>query len=320
MTSPPDDLMRDRRRLPFCYQTHEALDAIRDSNRFRGSMLATALAVYLVLTEAANRIGGADAREGFIATRPQIAELAGISVDTLDRYVADLVKVGLVEVERRRDGTVNLANRWVLPERAPVPPVAAPVRPGGGRVGAAHSTEERKNKKKEPTVPSGGAPGHDVNLVEGLPTLDPDVPPAVFIVEGQNPALNSLCASTGVPVGSPRVRQAVAALNGSRGQVGIRHLLWRELCEWAAGNPGRIEAVSEMTPERFAEALVNQIPLRAALYREKRPTWELTPTALKDWWLETASTLEVKGRHGMSAEEMERWEDRGEWGVRGVVV
>lgn len=312
MTSPPDDLMRDRRRHAFCYQTHEALDAIRASGLFAASRLTTALAVYLVLTEAANRSGGAGAREeGFTATRPEIAELAGISVDTLDRYVADLAKVGLVEVERRREGTVNLPNRWVLPERAPVPPVAAPVRPGGGRVGAARSTEEKNTKKKEPTVPSGGAPGHDVAVTDDLPlaapVLDPDVPPGVFIHEGQNAALNVLCAMTGVPTGSPRIGQAIAALNGARGQVGIRHLLWRELCEWAADDPDRRAAVASMTPERFSEALGNQIPLRARLYREKRPDWELTPTALRDWWIETATTLEVKGRRGLTAEQMERW-------------
>lgn len=130
--------LQDRRRPAFCFQTHEALDLIRE--HFEGARLTTALAVYLGLTEAANRSGGAEARDGFRATRKEIAARVGLSVDTLDRYAREFEEIGLIEVERKTAGTVNLPNVWVLND-SPAPPSrtgaatpAARVRPLAGAV------------------------------------------------------------------------------------------------------------------------------------------------------------------------------------------
>lgn len=142
MTEPtaPDPMdfgLRDVRR-PFCYQTHDALDAIRA--HFTGPKRATAIGVYTALTEHANRNGGHPARGGFHAKRRDLADSIGLSLDSLDRYLKGLVDAGVLAIERRMDGNQNLPNLWVLVEvgvGAPVPPggrthaarVAAPVRP-----------------------------------------------------------------------------------------------------------------------------------------------------------------------------------------------
>lgn len=134
-------MISDERRPPFCYQTHAALDAIR--SKFTGAKRTTAIAVYVVMTETANRQGGATARaSGFRAARAEIAERVGISVDTLDRYVSDLCAIPLLNVIRERAGEVNLPNRWSLvepPRRTDAPP---------SRMGAA--TPSRTDAAQEP--------------------------------------------------------------------------------------------------------------------------------------------------------------------------
>lgn len=152
MPDSPDgaNLVQDDRRPPFCYQTHDALAVIRAT--FEGAKLSTALAVYLCLTEAANRDGGAEARgNGFAASRRVVAAAAGISKDTLDRYAADFVKAGLLLIERRPAEVegMNLPNRWRLLDPAPVPPVAAPLRPPPGRVDAAQELKETTEVRKD---------------------------------------------------------------------------------------------------------------------------------------------------------------------------
>jgi hypothetical protein len=125
----PDGAVKDGRRPPFCYQTLGALAAIRA--QFVGSRRATALAVYLTLTEVANAHGGAAGRNGFEATRKELAESAGVSVPTLDRYAKLLSTAGVLAVERRMIGSVNLTNLWVItdpsapPSRTELPRVAS---------------------------------------------------------------------------------------------------------------------------------------------------------------------------------------------------
>lgn len=297
MTDEPDGgaaAVEDGRRAPFCFQTHDALDRIRE--HYQGAKRTTALAVYLSLTEAANRAGGAAARGGFSASRKEIAGAAGISVDTLDRYVADLVKIGLVEARRRAVEGVNLPNTWVLLDPLPVPPVAARVRPGGSRTGAAQGPKKRTREEGEPTAPArGGADG-------GGP--DPERPPSVVYVDGRNLALDALADECGLDPDSPRLGQAVAALNGARGQQGIRHLCWRELIRWADEN-GRTAELATLydDPERFTRALEQAIRRKCALYRDRMDGAHLTPTALRDWWLDLEKT--PGRRAGLSPDEIE---------------
>lgn len=154
MTETPDAARgSDHRRPPFCFQTHDALDIIRA--HFTGATRSTALAVYMTFTEVANRRGGADARDGFRATRKTIASHAGVGVNTLDRYVRSFEELGLLEVVREKIGEVNLPNRWAIVDApgSDVTPLAPPQTLGSPTGGAlrARSSPEPKNPVSEET-------------------------------------------------------------------------------------------------------------------------------------------------------------------------
>lgn len=159
MTNPPDGALRDRRLPPFCYQTVDALALLRAWYlREAPGRLSTALAIYLTLTEHANRNGGHAARGGFTAYRTDIAADAGVSVDTLDRYARELEEIGLLVVEHRQTGRVSLPNCWVLeepPGRTDTAGVAAPVRPNA-RV---QCLEKKEPKENPPVAPPENRPG-----------------------------------------------------------------------------------------------------------------------------------------------------------------
>lgn len=113
------DEYRDERRPSFCFQTHAALDAIRGITGERVS-LPTARSIYVALTEAANRVGGYQAREGFRFGRKELAALAGVSRDTLDRHLPRLEEVGVLRIERRQESGVHLPHVYVLTDPEPV--------------------------------------------------------------------------------------------------------------------------------------------------------------------------------------------------------
>jgi hypothetical protein len=104
--------MKDQRRAPFIWQSLDALGLIRAA--FDGKERSTAIAVYVAFTEAAN---AQRQREGsFSATRRQIAELAGATKHTVDKYAAAFVDLGLLDVAHRQVGDVNKPNLWTLLE------------------------------------------------------------------------------------------------------------------------------------------------------------------------------------------------------------
>jgi hypothetical protein len=294
MPDQPDGAVRDERRAPFCYQTHAALDALRST--FTGNRLATALAIYVCLTEAANRAGGSSARDGFTATRKDVADAAGVSPDTLDRYVAEMETAGLLRRDRRRVEGVNLPNVWVLLEPGLVPPVAAPVRPGGGRAGAAQGLKKDNLKKEETSSPPA------------------DRPPALVKIDGRNLGYDALADECGLIEGDPRTGEIVAALNGTRNQPGIRTLFWQECCRYVQvrgdDDPSlREEMVVRLARlredgEQFERALERAIRSKANRYRGAMGGAILTPGALRKWWVSLERTR--PGRGGLTPEEIER--------------
>lgn len=269
----------DRRRGPFCYQTHEALDAIRAL--FDPGKRATALGIYLVLTEVANRDGGEIARGGFTARRKEIAALAGVSLDTLDRYIGGLVEAGVLEVTKARTGPVNLPNVWVLRD----PPDAPPSRTSGvtleprdaARVAAPQGHKELEElqeleKKKDPTA-----------------RIAPDAaiqPPKLTKIDGRDVAFDTLAAACQIREGSPRLREVAVALNGQRGQpeTGIRAQFNREVFP---------EEIS--TAEGWERELAAEIPRRVLMYRQKMPGATLTPGALAKWWTDLPGMPAARG-------------------------
>jgi hypothetical protein len=243
--------VQDRRRSPFCYQTHDALDALRA--HFEPGKRATALGIYLVLTETANRHGGEQARGGFTARRKEIAALAGVSLDTLDRYIAGFVEAGVLEVTKTREGAVNLPNVWVLadpPSRTSgvtsPPGVAAP--------------DRHKEPKKE------------LQEEKNLPAL---VAPKLTKIDGRDIAFDALAEQCGIRQGSPRLREVAIALNGRKGhpEEGIRAQFHAEA-----------KPDIYVTPQGWESELVTWIHRRVKLYRQKMPGAALTPTALAKWW------------------------------------
>jgi hypothetical protein len=78
--------VKDRSRPPFAFQELSATRAIREA--YSGQKRMAALAIYQSMTEIANehraRVGGHD--EPFEAARREIADHAGCSPDTVDRY------------------------------------------------------------------------------------------------------------------------------------------------------------------------------------------------------------------------------------------
>ncbi|MFL5313052.1 MAG: hypothetical protein ACJ79H_21680 [Myxococcales bacterium] len=290
----------DYRRPAFCYQTHDALDLI--ASEFSGAKLATARSVYVALTEHANRRGGAAARGGFEAPRSEIAESSGVSVDTLDRYIASLVKLGLVSIERRKVGKVNLPNVWALVDAAAGAPPSRTGAARGSRTGAAprardSSSEPKKGPEEEPPLPPPPAEP---------PEADLSVPPAVWIDGRTNLPLDALTDVCGIDPASPRMTQAVIALNGRGRTVGIRALYWIECQRYAEahGMEGELENL-HAEPEVFARLLADRVRRKAAALLE-RDHWRtsLDPDLLRKQWLD----LELRRPdQGMSAEDIRRF-------------
>lgn len=157
--------MKDGRLAPFCYQSLDATAVIRE--RFTGQERAIALAIYSSLTWAANE---ERKRDDFELPRAELADLAGVSQRTLDRYVKELEEVGLV---RRSGGKkTGRPNAWTLLEPGQEggvseshPPVVS-VSPGATQthqeVSQSDTTpyiEEEENEENEETP-------HDPLLVE----------------------------------------------------------------------------------------------------------------------------------------------------------
>lgn len=291
------DAVTDHRSPPFCYQTLDALAAIRAY--FTGAKLATALAVYVTFTEVANAKGGAAARGGFKATRKEIAKLAGVSVDTLDRYAATFEEIGVIEVEREKVGEVNLPNRWALtdpstPGRTDAATLAAPVR--HIRAGSLPVEEVR---------------GKEVGVSYDTPARDDlTSPPKLHKIDGQDIAFNALRDICGInPRDANRAREVAVGLNGGGPRagikVGIRALAWEEIVEGHFGGD-YLEAseVIEIDPPRFEKAVVAMIQRRAKQYESAMPGAALTPIALAKWWLSVEGLSAGNGKGGMSAADM----------------
>lgn len=269
MPQQPDAAPLDRRRPPFCYQTHAALDAIRARYQDDGAYgkLAVALAVYVVLTETANRLGGAPAREGFSATRAAIAEQAGISTHTFSRYAAELARAGVLEIEQNRQGDVSLPNIWTLVE--PDGPVAGEGgmsvgAQGGMSVGAQERSKERTPRKPLAIARGSRRPNLPFDaLVEACPGTDP-------------------------------------AVDGGMIAKALKTIRQRLVSEAAASDP-RGDAARRILAEddpvgSTGVRLAEEVAVRARLYRERWPDVELTPTALAKHWTRVATPAPGRGR------------------------
>lgn len=103
--------MRDGR-SQFCFQYLDDLHALRANTP--AANLTSTFAVYLALTEMAAVQFKTGGRDGIVASRQSVAEAAGVSLRTLDTVMKRLAKIGIVTLERRREGTTDLPSRYCL--------------------------------------------------------------------------------------------------------------------------------------------------------------------------------------------------------------
>lgn len=140
----------ENRLPPFCWQGLADLQHIR--NGCPEKSLSSTLAVYLALTEGAQRNYIEGGRDGFVETRAQLAKAAGVAPRTFDAVVTRLTKLGLVHVERRQEGTVNLPSSYQL---EPLATIAPPVQtdPLSLHTSRAGETSTTRSQKKPLQVP-----------------------------------------------------------------------------------------------------------------------------------------------------------------------
>lgn len=177
-------------------------------------------------------------------------------------------------------------------------------------------TETRHSGSADPAEPEPRDPRFPPSLEEKRTTEEePPLPPLaqppgiVLSDAGRNVPLDVLAEVCGVAEGSPRLVQAVVALNGrlhkTTGAIlepGIRHLFWNECRQQALAGaderpfPAQARADAEQRlrglqghPERFAELLAERIRKKADAYRRAMPGAMLTPKALRDWWLDVTA-------------------------------
>lgn len=106
-------MLRDIRRAPFCWQDKATLRALRayyDGDR--RARRATALAIYLVLTELAS---DQHSQMHVETTHRAIWEATGTSEATVKRYLREFEDIGLVAIERRKvHADISLPNIYAL--------------------------------------------------------------------------------------------------------------------------------------------------------------------------------------------------------------
>ena len=270
MPDPSDvpPLVEEQRLPPFCYQTRAALDVIR--GEFSGTKRATALAVYVALTDLAARRHYNGGRNGYTAGRRELAAAAGVGIDTLDRYVKSLERIGLLNVLRAKVGESNLPNRWALVEpspaggsRSPGPPLAA----GDGHKELEVNLEGEANASH--TAVPGVPPPHQENRpgkVDGKPVTDEEYDLASEVLSAFNRIAGTRYSRAEV-IGKivMRIREQ-PKLNLAAHEEVIRAVLRRP---WWKGDPGpQVVYGNAELFERNLHAAVNASEAPALTFEE----------------------------------------------------
>jgi len=208
-------MLRDLRSAPFCWQEKTVMRKLRA--HYTGAIFshrATAIAIYQALTEVASNQNSQNEARAFVR---QLAELAGCSDRTAQRYIREFEEIGLVVTHRNRlDERTNLANTYSLvsstAEGVALVASVSPPTDSSGPPALARATTRAKRKPAapphlEPTAlvsPTPPAPTAATNMVS--PT-----PPAPTAVTNMVPPMSPAAIST-PPVGDPH-----AANDGDRG-------------------------------------------------------------------------------------------------------
>lgn len=202
---------------------------------------------------------------------------------TLDEAMKELQMIGALTIEEnfRPDGG-QTANSyildWVPAEMGEVP---------AGQVGTPSDGPGTKNECQKERVP-------EKDLTSSLRSEDQKpTMPKLPRVNGHDLPLDALAEVCGIhPDNRARMREAATALNGTTKDDGIKDLFWTELLRWVEER-GATNYGEEIDPALITRGLVAAIHRKATLYRERFSDAELTPHALRKWWLD----LEVSRQH-----------------------
>lgn len=239
-----------------------------------------ARAVYPVLLYLAWRNGARAGERVELPPLEGIAEACGCGTTALKGYLSELRRAGWIETRRAARGRPQVYVVHAQPREtesaSQKPPRGTDSVPRVGR-NASHSRAR--------VPPSSDTPPDGDYVPSGED--DPLEPPPIVMVAGRNLPLDALAEVCGVDPASPRYGRAVAALNGRGAEPGIRHLFWEEATRWAEQN-GQVDRLEGLRsdPEQFARALEQAVRRKAEKYRAAMRGATMTPTALRDWWLD----------------------------------
>lgn len=209
------------------------------------------------------------------------AKQVGCSRTALRGYLDELRKVGLVVTVRVRNQGMSYfifdteaGSDSALAERRARAESALELGQNPPSTRARSSSRGKDTPKKTPSV------------------ANPEVLPDVWLDpsgEGrpQNLPLNALCDVCDIGKGSPRIAEAVVALNGRGSKPGIRALYWQECSDFAL--PDQVDALLalQQDPERFARLLEQRVRDKARRIREHQP-WrtDLNPSDVLKLWVD----------------------------------
>lgn len=225
----------------------------------------------------------------------------GCAMSTLDTALAELIDVGAVSaVARYRSDGGRSASDYLL-HHIRRPPGSQDTLPDQS---GTPLPEDSDRKELEEVLER---ESNELAIARPLPAV-PAGPPKIMIgpAPRENRPLNVLMEECGVDPGNDqRVRWATTALYGDAKAQGIVELFWLEIVRWFAGHPERanlIETASDR--EHFTTSLCDAIRKKARLYRDQMDGARLTPTALRNWWLDIE-----KSRTDLTASDVGRMSD-----------
>jgi hypothetical protein len=236
-----DTRVADERRPPFLWIENAAYDAI--VNGTDSTTRALSISVYTTLARAASAARDGTHAEGFKATRGQLANAAGASVRTVDKYLDVLVECGVLEVtpgervgQRQPPSIYRLLSVQQL--HAETGPQGATAAPSADSQGARAASSERSQGAtaaplKRSTAMDGGLRDQEERVESRDSTPPKGKAPKVW----QAPLVVELC---------DLLADAIAAADG--GKRPVVNQTWQEECE-------RLMRLDGATPEQIRYAI-----------------------------------------------------------------
>jgi hypothetical protein len=243
---------RDTKDGPFCWLSKAALKRILDSFGDDEGRACRTRSVYLALCE----IGSDEGTARFIVAKGLLAFRAGLSARTVQRVFPDLVRAGVLTIERNATGLKTSSRYTLLPVPARTGRNVSTSGHGvstighGGGSGLSPLYEERKEPKEPILAPNGAS---ELFEIQSQP-----IGPASK-VRRRDPLLDALAA-----LDSSDISQVTPSG-------------WRTV---AAALKDIRTVAPTVTPE--------QLQLRARHYRQFFPSAELTAHALAKHWAKCA--------------------------------